>query len=216
LSSLRDELVACGSARKPFVAYEYGWDRTNYRTVGAFRAFLATLARNPLVAGDAFWALQAHRRGHGWMPIPATTSDRTAAFHIETGQWWALYYTGIRTLVNTAKDMATRAQVIRAHNYAMGGRRVPPHAVPPAPTGVSVVGARIFWQGSAGAKDYSVERASAARGPWRTVCRRCVTDSSDGFRVTSRRPRGSWYRVVPYNLGGRRGRPSQAVKVPPR
>ena len=87
-SSLRDELKACKSARRPFVAYEYGWDRTNYARVGAFRRFLATLAKNPLVAGDAFWALQAHEDGHGWMPIPANTSDRAAAARIETGQWW--------------------------------------------------------------------------------------------------------------------------------
>jgi hypothetical protein len=207
LSSLRDELVACRSARKPFVAYEYGWDRTNYRTVGAFRAFLGTLAKNPLVAGDAFWALQAHRRGHGWMPIPANTADRAAASRVETGQWWALYYTGIGTLVNTAKDMATRAQVIRVHNYAIAGKRVPPHAIPPRPAITSVV-SRVYWQGSAGAKSYSIERAPSAAGPWRTVCTRCVTDASNGYVDRSPTARTSWYRVIPYNLDGKPGRAS--------
>jgi mannan endo-1,4-beta-mannosidase len=85
LSSRRDELTACRSARRPFVAYEYGWDRTNYPTRAAFRAFLGTLRRNPTVAGDAFWALQAHHPGHGWMPIPANTTDPAAAARIETG-----------------------------------------------------------------------------------------------------------------------------------
>jgi mannan endo-1,4-beta-mannosidase len=214
LASLRDERAACRSARKPFVAYEYGWDRTNYRTIGAFRAFLATLAKDPLVAGDAFWALQAHRRGHGWMPIPADTSDRTAAARVETGQWWALYYTGVRTLVNTAQDMAARAQVIRAHNYRMAGRRVPPHAIPPRPTITAVVGERVYWQGSAGAKDYSVERARARGGPWRTICRRCVTDRSNGFldRSRSRGATRPWYRVVPYNVDGRGGPPSRPAR----
>jgi mannan endo-1,4-beta-mannosidase len=204
LSSRRDELAACRSARRPFVAYEYGWDRTNYRTIGAFRAFLATLRRNPNVAGDAFWALQAHRSGHGWMPIPANTSDRAAAARIETGQWWALYYTGITTLVHPARDMAARAQVIRAHNYVTAGRRVPPHALPPRPAITAVV-PRLYWQGSAGAASYSVERAPAARGPWRTLCNRCVTDSGNGYR-----PRGGsgWYRVIPYNLDGKPGRAS--------
>jgi mannan endo-1,4-beta-mannosidase len=211
LSSLRDELQACRSARKPFVAYEYGWDRTNYRTVDAFRRFLQTLAKNPLVAGDAFWALQAHRRGHGWMPIPANTTDRAAASRIETGQWWALYYPGIRTLVNSAKDMAARAQVIRAHNYAMSRRRVPRHAVPPRPTVTSIAGGHMWWQGSAGAEDYGVQRAPTARGPWRTVCARCVTDLSNGFAAT----RPGWYRVIPYNLDGKAGGPSKPVRVEP-
>jgi mannan endo-1,4-beta-mannosidase len=211
LSSRRDELTACRSARRPFVAYEYGWDRTNYRTLGAFRAFLATLRKNPLVAGDAFWALQAHRTGRGWMPIPANTSDRAAAARIETGQWWALYYTGIRTLVNSARDMAARAQVIRTHNYAMANRPVPPHALPPRPT-ITSVAPRIYWQGSAGAKSYSVQRAPSAAGSWQTICGRCVTDSSNGYRHR-RGARTSWYRVIPYNLDGKAGRPSVAVRA---
>src|SRR5256885_12853143 len=207
-SSLQDELAACKSARKPFVAYEYGWDRTNYRTLSIFRRFLATLQKNPLVAGDAFWALQAHQDGHGWMPIPANTSNRAEAPRIETGQWWALYYTGIRTLVNTAADMAARAQAIRAHNYAMWKRRPPPHALPPRPTITSTRG-RLYWQGSAGAKNYSIERAARASGPWRTVCDRCVTDQSNGFAAI----RGGWYRVVPYNLDGKPGPPSKPARA---
>jgi mannan endo-1,4-beta-mannosidase len=205
LSSRRDELNACRSARRPFVAYEYGWDRTNYRTIGAFRAFLATLRRDPRVAGDAFWALQAHRTGHGWMPIPANTSDRAAAARIETGQWWALYYTGLGTLVHSAKEMAARAQVIRAHNYAMAGKRVPAHARPPRPS-ITAVAPRIYWQGSAGAARYSIQRAATARGPWRTLCNRCVTDAGNGYRTRGR----GWYRVIPYNLDGRPGPASAA------
>jgi mannan endo-1,4-beta-mannosidase len=208
-ASLRDQLQACRSARKPFVAYEYGWDRTNYRTVGAFRGFLETLRKNRFVSGDAFWALQAHRRGHGWMPIPAPTSDRAAAARIETGHWWALYYTGLRTLVNTAADMAVRAQVIRTHNFAMSRTRVPPHRLPPRPTITSIRAGRLYWQGSAGAKDYSIQRF---QGRWRTVCNRCVTDASNGYRITQP---GS-YRVIPYNLDGKPGpasRPSAGPRL---
>lgn len=207
LSSRRDERSACRSARRPFVAYEYGWDRTNYGTARAFKSLLATLARDPTLAGDAFWALQAHRSGHGWMPIPANTSDRAAAARIETGQWWALYYTGVRTFVNSAADMAARAQVIRAHDYAMAGRRVPAHALPPRPTNTSVVGGRVYWQGSAGARNYSIQRGPTRSGRWRTVCSRCVTDSSNGYRSRS----AGWYRVIPYNLDGKAGRPSAAA-----
>jgi len=115
-----------------------------------------------------------------------------------------MYYTGVKTMVMSAGDMAARAQIIRSHNYAIAGVRLPKHAIPPAPTITSIAGGRIYWRGSAGAGNYSIQRAPTARGPWTTVCRRCVTDFSDGF--LDRRPlRASWYRVIPNNLDGRAG-----------
>jgi mannan endo-1,4-beta-mannosidase len=224
LASVRDGIAACKAAGKPFVAYEYGWDRTNYATLGGLRGFLRTLERTPEIAGDAFWALQAHSDGHGWMPIPADTSDPTIARYGESGHWWALYYPGLQTMVNTAADMAARAQAIRRHNFAMAGLRVPRHRIPLAPTITSVVygptsfvgrvGVRVYWQGSAGAKDYSVQRAPRAGGPWTTVCRRCVTDLDDGYVDLSPAAKDSRYRVVPYNLDGRPGRASASRAAP--
>lgn len=223
LDSVRPGIAACKAAGKPFIAYEYGWDRTNYPTRRGLRAFLKTLEDAPEVAGDAFWALQAHSDGHGWMPIPADSSDPTTVRHLESGQWWALYYPGIQTMVNTAEDMAARAQQLRRHNYAMAGVRVPRHAIPPAPTVTSAVygptsfvgrvGTRVYWQGSAGAKNYSVQRATGAGGPWETVCRRCVTDVDDGYADVSSEAKGSWYRVIPYNLDGKPGPASNAMEA---
>jgi hypothetical protein len=212
LATVKPGIAACRAAGKPFLAYEYGWDATNYPTAAALRSFLATLQHDPEVAGDAFWALQAHADGHGWMPIPAPTEDPTTAVHGESGQWWALYYTGIQTMVESAQDMAARAQIIRAHDYAMSGLRPPRHARPPAPAVTSVsygptsfvgrVGVRVYWQGSAGAASYSVQRAPASGGPWTTLCNRCATDLDDGFVDLGTGAKGSWYRVVPYNLDG--------------
>ncbi len=223
LAVVKSWIAVCRRAGKPFLAYEYGWDRTNYRTPSGLHAFLEALRRNPAVAGDAFWALQAHNDGHGWMPIPADSSDPTTATELESGQWWAMYYPGIQTLVSTAADMAARAQLVRAHDYAMRGARVPPHAIPPAPTVTSVVygatsfvgrvGARVYWQGSAGAIDYSVQRSAAAGGPWITVCKRCVTDLDDGYADVGRAASAAWYRVIPYNLDGRRGAASRAMQA---
>jgi mannan endo-1,4-beta-mannosidase len=222
LASVRRDMAKCKRSGKPFVAYEYGWDRTNYSTRRGLRTFLETLESTPAIAGDAFWALQAHQDGHGWMPIPADTSDPTTAHLIESGQWWAMYYTGIQTMVNTAADMAARAQVIRSHNFRMSGLRVPPHAIPPAPAVTSVtfgptsstgpIGARVYWQGSAGAKNYSVQRATGRGGPWRTICNRCVTDLDDGYVDRSSGARGGWYRVIPFNLDGRSGRASRPMR----
>ena len=66
-------IATCKRAHKPYIAYEYGWDRTNFPTQSGPRGFLDTLRGMPEIAGDAFWALQAHNDGHGWMPIPADT-----------------------------------------------------------------------------------------------------------------------------------------------
>jgi hypothetical protein len=213
-ATVNPKIAACRRAHKPFLAYEYGWDRTNFPSLPALRGFLDSLRSNPEVAGDAFWALQAHNDGHGWMPIPADVNDPAAAARVESGEWWALYYPGIPTLVTTAADMTARAQVLRSHNYAMRGVRVPAHAVPPAPTVTSAVyGATgstlVYWQGSAGAENYSVQRASSAGGPWLTVCRRCVTDRSAGYVDSAAAAKDGWYRLVPYNLDGKPGRASR-------
>jgi hypothetical protein len=223
LASVRPGIARCKAAGKPFAAYEYGWDRTNFPTLRGLRVFLRSLENAPEIVGDAFWALQAHKDGHGWMPIPADVTDPATAPHVETGQWWALYYTGIPTLVSTVQDMAARAQVLRRHNYAMRGVRLPAHAIPPAPLVTSAVygptsstgrlGARIYWQGSAGARNYSIQRAIAAAGPWTTVCKRCATDLDDGYVDESSDAKGGWYRVIPFNLDGRQGPASNPIKA---
>jgi hypothetical protein len=208
---------ACRRAGKPFIAYEYGWDRTNLPTQTDLRRFLATLHALPNVAGDAFWALEAHADGHGWLPIPADTDDPVVAATGESGQWWALYWPGITTLVNTASDMTARALIIRAHNFAMRGVPPPPLPLPRAPTGVTAApdatGVRVLWQGSVGAARYSVERAASAAGPWQTICRGCATDAGDGYLDTAAPPVAAWYRVVPLSLAGRAGAPSRPVQA---
>ena len=215
LAFVQPWIAQCKRKGKPFIAYEYGWDRTNYSKLTKFTGFLNTLLHTPEIAGDGFWALQSHNDGHGWMPIPANTSDPAAAPHIESGQWWALYYPGIRTLVSTAADMSARAQAIRRHNYAMSGVRVPAHAIPPAPIVTSVRRGRVYWQGSAGAKDYSIQRAPSSSGPWKTICRRCATDVDDGYTDVGAAANGAWYRVIPYNLDGKPGRASKAMQSSP-
>jgi hypothetical protein len=214
LSFVQGWIDTCRKAGRPYIVYEYGWDVTNFATRPSLSGFLARLRAEKEVAGDAFWALQAHADGHGWMPIPADTSDATVARTGESGQWWAMYYTGMRTMVMSAGDMAARAQIIRRHNYAMAGVRVPRHALPPAPTITSISGGRVYWQGSAGAHNYSIERAPAARGPWTTICSRCVTDLADGFVDRGSTSGPIWYRVVPYNLDRRPGSPSPARRAP--
>jgi hypothetical protein len=217
LSVVKPWMATCKRAGKPFIAYEYGWDATNFATQAALRVFLSTLRRMPNVAGDAFWALEAHASGHGLLPIPADTTDPQVARTGESGEWWALYWPGISTLISTASDMTARAQIIRAHNFAMRGVRVPPLPTPPMPTAPSAAvapagGVHVDWQGAVGAATYSVERARESAGPWQTICARCVTDRDDGF-ADPNGAGGSWYRVVPFNLAGKRGAPSRSVQA---
>jgi hypothetical protein len=118
----KPRIDACARAHKPYIAYEYGWDRTNWPTQAAFRSFLDTLLRNRAVAGDAFWALELPSR-----PIPADVTDPKLAATEESGEWWALTYPARATLVNTAADMRARTRLVMRHNAAMAstapGRR---------------------------------------------------------------------------------------------
>jgi hypothetical protein len=114
LDFAQPRISACARKHKPYIAYEYGWDRTNWRTQGELRTFLASLARNREVAGDAFWALELPTR-----PIPADETDPQLAATGESGEWWALTVPPRATLVNSAADMRGRTEIIAAHNRTM-------------------------------------------------------------------------------------------------
>jgi mannan endo-1,4-beta-mannosidase len=131
------------------------------------------------------------------------------AEHGESGEWWALYYPGVKTLVNTAEDMADRAQRLRAHAYAMAGEPVPRHATPPAPViTVSVLGL-VGWRGSAGAVRYSIERSDSRATTWKTVCDRCATDSDDPWIDPHPMLFGARYRITAWNTDGVASPPSE-------
>ena len=189
---------------KVFIVNEFGWDRTDWKTPDDFQHVLDTLVHDPNVSGDGFWALQAHLDNFGFQPIPAGSSNPSFAEKGECGEWWALYYPGVKTLVNTAEDMAARAQQLRTHAFAMSGIPVPKHAVPPSPVITStVIGGLIAWRGSAGALHYSIERLDPPFTQWKTVCDRCATDTTDPW--IDPHPGslfGAQYRVTAYNADG--------------
>lgn len=205
--------AAATAAGKAWMLSEYGWDKTDWATDADLEAFLTSVLKDQNISGDLYWDLESHASGHGWQPVPAndecqatdfdttppTESDPTGAgcYVNEDGNWWALYYTGIPTLSNSQSDMAQRAQILRAYAYRMRGYTItPPHDIPPAPIVTSITDGRLYWEGSAGAPDYSIEYASTPHGRWTVVCDKCVTDLSNGWPVTE----AGWYRVIPYNL----------------
>ncbi len=205
----RDAALVTGHG-KAFIVNEFGWDRTDWKTPQDLQTVLDTLARDPNVSGDDFWALQAHLDNFGFQLIPANTNNPAYAEHGESGQWWALYYPGVKTMVNSAEDMAARTQQLRAHAYAMSTTALPKHALPPAPVITAVVlGGLVAWRGSAGAINYSVERKDTGATEWKTVCDRCATDADDPWADPRGALFGVSYRVTAYNADGVASEPSQ-------
>ena len=187
---------------KVFIVNEFGWDRTDWHTQADLQHLLDVIAHDPNISGDGFWALQAHLDNFGFQPIPADSKNVAFAEKGECGEWWALYYPGVKTSVMSAEDMAARAQQLRTHAFAMAGTAVPKHTVPPRPVITStVIGGLVAWRGSAGATRYSVERFDPASKQWKLVCDKCATDSDDPW-ADSQGTFGQQYRVTAFNADG--------------
>jgi mannan endo-1,4-beta-mannosidase len=203
------DAAAVTSHGKAYIVNEFGWARTDWKTQHDLQNVLDALAKDPSVSGDGFWALQAHLDNFGFQPIPADTNNPAYAESGESGQWWALYYPGIKTLVNSADDMAARAQQLRAHAYAMSGTPLPKHATTTTTVVTSIViGGLIAWRGSAGAVRYSVERRDPGAKEWKTICDRCATDADGPWTDPHATLFGAHYRVTAFNVDGIASAPS--------
>jgi len=207
----RDAAAVTGHG-KVYIVNEFGWDVTDWLTRDDLAALLHALETDVNVSGDGYWALQAHANNFGWQAIPANVSDPAYAKTGESGQWWALYYGGIDTLVMKADDMRARAQQLRSHAFAMAGVPVPAHIVPAPPVITSVVfGSLIAWRGSAGAMNYSVQRQARGATAWETICDRCATDADVPWPdLKGNIMAGYKYRVIAYNADGVASVPSES------
>jgi mannan endo-1,4-beta-mannosidase len=195
---------------KVYIVNELGWDTTNWPTQDDLQTVPKTFESDPKISGDLYWALQAHNIDFGWQPVPDNIPNAAYDKVGESGQWWALYYGGINTLINTKEDMAARAELLRSHAYRMAGLAVPPHDIPPAPV-ITVTGfGALGWRGSPGAVKYTVERKDSDSGPWQVVCDKCVTDSDAPW--IDPKPAGmlvhTKYRVTAWNADGKSSAPS--------
>jgi hypothetical protein len=199
---------------KVYVVNEYGWDVTDWATQADLEKVLKTFESDPKISGDDFWALQAHVDTYGWQPLPVNIANAEYSKKAESGQWWALYYGGITTLIHSKEDMAARAELLRSHAFAMAGVPVPPHAIPAAPVVTTVGLGLITWRGSAGAVKYSIERKDSDTAPWQLVCDKCATDENtpwiDPKPAKAFFGFGVHYRMTAYNADGKPSAPSAA------
>ncbi len=202
------DVVAHGKA---YIVNEYGWDVTDWKTPADFQLVLSALEKDANISGDDYWALQAHADNFGWQPIPADTRNPLFAKLGESGQWWAMYFGGVDTLVNTKADMFEREQMLRRHAYAMAATLTPPFPVPPAPVVTTYGRGFIGWRGSAGAIAYSVQRRANAADAWETICDHCATDADAPWPDPHPLGKlGVQYRVIAYNPDGVPSQPSSA------
>jgi hypothetical protein len=207
--SFLQDAAATTAHGKAYIVNEFGWDVTDWPTQNDLQTVLHTLEADPNVCGDDYWALQAHAENFGWQAIPANVSDAAYARNGESGQWWALYYGGINTMINTRDDMRARAQQLRTHAYAMAGVPLPPHQIPPAPVITTKGLGFIGWRGSAGAVSYTVQRQVGESGVWETICDKCANDANSPW--PDPKPAGLFgakYRVIAYNADGVPSQPS--------
>jgi mannan endo-1,4-beta-mannosidase len=204
--TFRKDAALVTSYGKVYVVTEYGWDDTDWTTPADLKTILTTFKNDPNISGDLYWALQAHNLEFGWQPIPSDVPNKAYDLRGESGQWWALYYGGINTLVMTKADMAARAELLRTHAYEMAGFAVPPHAIPPAPV-ITLAGGVVAWRGSAGAVKYVIEREDSASGPWQVVDSN-ATDTDTPWVDPNPPATGAIYRVTAYNADGVASAPS--------
>jgi hypothetical protein len=195
---------------KVYIVDEYGWDNTNWSTQDDLQAVLKSMESDPKISGDLYWALQAHNIDFGWQPIPDNILNVAYDKVGESGQWWALYYGGINTLINSKEDMAARAELLRSHAFRMDGLTVPPHDIPHAPVITTTGFGALGWRGSAGAIKYTIERKDSDSAAWQVVCDKCVTDSDAPWidPKPAAGAGGAKYRVIAINADGAPSTPS--------
>jgi len=113
--SLDRDREAVKQAGKAFMVGEFGWDHENL-SVEQLESYLSTIEADTNIAGDLFWALRGRKDGGEFMAVPGPR-DQGAA----DGGWWALYYPGRTTSLNTEEDMRLRVRILSGHAKAMFG-----------------------------------------------------------------------------------------------
>ncbi|MGJ7442184.1 FIMAH domain-containing protein [Aquipuribacter sp. MA13-6] len=181
---------------KPYIAFEFGFAETE-----DIEEITDILIEEGAVGGQ-LWGLRPHNRDGGfyWHGDEFGGSYRVRSYHFpgfDTGERY---------------DERTVMSLMQAKAYEIRGLPVPPTEAPGRPTVLPVEHvSELYWQGSAGAESYVLERATSPDGPW-TVLVDGVTDDVAHTPIwndtTAELHETYWYRVTAQNEGGR-SEPSQ-------
>ena len=139
--------------KKPYVVGEFGFVNTA-QMVATLDAVLETGA-----AGGLVWSLRYRNRDGGfyWHSEPAG-GDKYKAYH------WPGFPSG------ADYEEMSYLRLMQQKAFAIRGLAVPPPQPPAPPRLLPITGAvAMSWQGSVGATDYQVERASRRAGPWTAI-----------------------------------------------
>jgi hypothetical protein len=177
--------------KKPYFVGEFG-----FAPIDEFKRVYDTVVEHN-ISGALLWSLRFHNRDGGfyWHWEPAG-GGLYKAYH------WPGFDSG------AAYEERQVLALTREYAFKIRGLEQPPVPRPAAPTLLPIQDvAAISWQGSVGARDYTVERARSASGPWRPVDEP-VDDASAPYRPLfhdrSAEPGKSYYyRLAASNDAGR-------------
>jgi mannan endo-1,4-beta-mannosidase len=185
------------NGKKAYIIGEFGFVST-----AEMRDAMQAIMDSP-ASGGLLWSLRFRNRSGGfyWHSEP-DGADLYKAFH------WP------GSVMGNPYDEINLLNIVRADAFAIRGLPVPEIPVPAAPKLLPVTdAAAISWQGSVGAQNYTVERATMASGPW-TVAGIGIDESLVQYRplfCDESVPAGNWYyRVRANNAAGTSG-PSNIV-----
>jgi mannan endo-1,4-beta-mannosidase len=153
------------------------------------------------ISGALIWSLRFHRREGGfyWHSEPSGM-----------GLFKAYHWPGFPS--GSAYDETRVLELVRDAAHRIRGVEDSEAFVPRAPTMLPIeFPGAISWQGSAGAQDYTIERAEQSSGPWEIIASR-VDDASFPYRPlyrdeTARAGIAYWYRVIARAKSGRTSTP---------
>jgi hypothetical protein len=133
--------------RKRYFIGEFGM----WRAPDSERLF--RLVMEQPIEGALIWSLRGHNRDGGFY------------HHMERAPFEAFHFPGFET--GESYDEKLHIQLMRSLAFGARHEPVPPIPAPPPPAviGVTAQGA-VAFRGSVGAREYTIERQSAADGPW--------------------------------------------------
>jgi mannan endo-1,4-beta-mannosidase len=175
--------------KKPYVVGEFGFVGTA-QMADALQAIQETG-----IAGGLLWRLRFHDRDGGfYWHSEGAGGNVFKAFH------WP------GSPVADAYDEINLMAIVRTNAFAIRGLPVPEIPIPAAPKLLPITDAgAISWQGSIGAKDYTIERAPKIGGPW-TIAGKNIDESAAQYHPQfsdESALKGKWfYRVRAENDSG--------------